>query len=62
MIYSWLIGNSGNTSDTTGDESFIIGLDGNPISKEKFLMNDQGISVEPFYSGTPPTLNLDSII
>ena len=53
-------GISGNSSGTTGDESFIIGLDGNPISKEKFLMNDQGITVEPFYSGTPPTLNLDS--
>jgi hypothetical protein len=37
----------------------IIGLDGNPISKENFLVNDQGIKVEPFYSGEgPPAVDL----
>ena len=32
----------------------IMGLDGNPIQKKDFLMNDQGIKVEPFYSGNGP--------
>ena len=32
----------------------IMGLDGNPIEKKNFLMNDQGITVEPFYSGNGP--------
>jgi hypothetical protein len=32
----------------------IMGLDGNPINKDKFLVNDQGIKVEPFYSGDGP--------
>ena len=32
----------------------IMGLDGNPIQKKDFLINDQGIKVEPFYSGNGP--------
>ncbi len=32
----------------------IMGLDGNPIQKKNFLTNDQGITVEPFYSGNGP--------
>ena len=32
----------------------VMGLDGNPIDKKNFLMNDQGITVEPFYSGNGP--------
>ena len=32
----------------------IMGLDGNPIQKKDFLVNDQGIKVEPYYSGNGP--------
>ena len=32
-------------------------LSGSPINKETFLTNDQGIKVEPFFSGAPPNIN-----
>ena len=32
----------------------IMGLDGKPINKDKFLVNDQGIKVEPYYRGEGP--------
>ena len=32
----------------------VLGLDGNPIDKDKFLVNDQGIKVEPYYRGDGP--------
>ena len=32
----------------------VMGLDGNPIDKNNFLVNDQGIKVEPFFSGEGP--------
>ena len=34
-------------------------ISGNEISKDNFLVNDQGIKIEPFFSGTPPNVNLD---
>ena len=34
-------------------------ISGNEISKDDFLVNDQGIKVEPFFSGAPPNVNLD---
>ena len=36
-----------------------LGLDGNPIDKDNFLVNDQGIKVEPYYRGDgPPAVDL----
>ena len=36
-----------------------LGLDGNPIDKDNFLVNDQGIKVEPYYRGDgPPSVDL----
>lgn len=32
----------------------VLGLDGNPINEDNFLVNDQGIKVEPYYSGDGP--------
>lgn len=32
----------------------VMGIDGNPINKDNFLVNDQGIKVEPYYSGDGP--------
>ena len=32
----------------------IMGIDGNPINKDTFLVNDQGIKIEPYYSGNGP--------
>ena len=41
------------------ESDIIIGLDGNKISKKDFLVNDQGIKVEPFIKGKgPPPLDL----
>mgnify|MGYP001376810864 CR=1 FL=1 len=38
----------------------VMGLDGNPIDKNNFLVNDQGIKVEPFFSGEgPPSINFN---
>ena len=38
----------------------LMGLDGNPIDKNNFLVNDQGIKVEPFFSGEgPPAVNFN---
>lgn len=33
----------------------VMGIDGNPIDIDNFLVNDQGIKVEPYYSGDGPT-------
>ena len=33
----------------------VMGIDGNPIDKDNFLVNDQGIKVEPYYRGDGPT-------
>lgn len=41
-------------------DSHIIGLDGNPISKDDFMKNDQGITMEPFFRGEgPAAINYD---
>jgi hypothetical protein len=32
----------------------IMGIDGNPINKDTFLVNDQGIKIEPYFSGEGP--------
>jgi hypothetical protein len=32
----------------------VMGLDGTPINNNNFLVNDQGIKVEPYYSGEGP--------
>ena len=32
----------------------VLGLDGNPINEDNFLVNDQGIKVEPYYRGDGP--------
>lgn len=42
------------TREVQPSSDIVIGLDGNPIDKENFLVNDQGIKVEPFYSGDGP--------
>ena len=36
------------------NENYIDSLSGSPISKSDFLINDQGIKVEPFFSGSGP--------
>jgi len=42
------------------DENLFDSLSGSKISREEFLQNDQGISVEPFISGSgAPQINLD---
>jgi len=47
-----------NNYDATNKE--IIGLDGNTISRKTFMTNDQGITVEPFFSGEgPPAINFN---
>uniref|UniRef100_A0A6C0CEH8 Uncharacterized protein n=1 Tax=viral metagenome TaxID=1070528 RepID=A0A6C0CEH8_9ZZZZ len=33
----------------------VMGIDGNPINKDNFLVNDQGIKVEPYYRGDGPS-------
>lgn len=55
--------NLSNGRDTLKDENNnnndILSISGNKISKDDFLINDQGIKIEPFFSGSPPNVNLD---
>lgn len=38
----------------------VMGIDGNPINKDNFLVNDQGIKVEPYYRGDgPPSVDFN---
>ena len=56
--------NLSNGRDTLKDNNYeddnnIKSISGNNISKTDFLVNDQGIKIEPFFSGSPPNINLD---
>lgn len=56
--------NLSNGRDTLKDNNYndinnIESISGNNISKKDFLINDQGIKIEPFFSGSPPNVNLD---
>lgn len=49
-----------DTTDTTqGIDNQIQSMSGSKISRDDFLINDQGIKIEPFFSGTPPNINYD---
>lgn len=37
-------------------------MSGSVIDKSDFLVNDQGIKIEPFFSGSPPNVNFDENI
>jgi len=37
-------------------------MSGTVIEKDEFLVNDQGIKIEPFFSGSPPNVNFDENI
>ena len=43
-----------NTNQTTFYQDTIDSMSGTKISKKDFLVNDQGIKVEPFFSGSGP--------
>ena len=46
--------------EVTPPSDIVMGLDGNPIKKDQFLVNDQGIKIEPFFSGSgPAAINFD---
>ena len=52
-------GGRNTLKDTFIQSDNIQSISGNEISKDNFLVNDQGIKVEPFFSGAPPNVNLD---
>jgi len=41
------------------NDNNIQSIAGNTVSKDDFLVNDQGIKIEPFFSGSAPNVNLD---
>jgi hypothetical protein len=41
------------------NDNNIQSISGNTVSKDDFLVNDQGIKIEPFFSGSAPNVNLD---
>ena len=41
------------------NDNNIQSISGNNVSKDDFLVNDQGIKIEPFFSGSAPNVNLD---
>ena len=52
-------GGRNTLKDTFTHDNNIQSISGNEISKDDFLVNDQGIKIEPFFSGSPPNINLD---
>ena len=52
-------GGRNTLKDTFSQSDNIQSISGNEISKDDFLVNDQGIKIEPFFSGAPPNVNLD---
>ena len=61
VIDSLNMGGRNTLRDTTNVTDSITSITGEKISKNDFLINDQGIVVEPFYSGSGPTqVNLDT--
>ena len=60
MIDSLNMSGGRNTlKDTFTQDTNIQSISGNALSKDDFLVNDQGIKIEPFFSGSPPNVNLD---
>lgn len=42
------------------DKQYVRSISGEMVNKDKFLYNDQGIKIEPFFSGSgPPAINFD---
>lgn len=52
-------GGRNTLKDTFVHSDTVHSISGNEISKDDFLVNDQGVKVEPFFSGAPPNVNLD---
>lgn len=48
-----------NNENNNNNNNDILSISGDKISKGDFLINDQGIKIEPFFSGSPPNVNLD---
>ena len=60
MIDSLNMSGGRNTlKDTFTHDTNIQSISGNALSNDDFLVNDQGIKIEPFFSGSPPNVNLD---
>jgi len=60
MIDSLNMSGGRNTlKDTFTHDTNIQSISGNALSKDDFLVNDQGIKIEPFFSGSSPNVNLD---
>ncbi len=52
-------GGRNTLKDTFVHTDSVHSISGNEISKDNFLVNDQGVKIEPFFSGAPPNVNLD---
>ena len=48
-----------DSSRTQGSSNMISSMSGAPLSKENFMTNDQGVTMEPFFSGSPANINFD---
>ena len=51
-----------DSSRTQGSSNMISSMSGAPLSKENFMTNDQGVTMEPFFSGSPANINFDENI
>jgi len=52
-------GGRNTLKDTFNHTDNIQSISGNQLNKDDFLVNDQGVKIEPFFSGSPPNINLD---
>ena len=48
--------------EPSGTNDINSSMSGTAILKDDFLVNDQGIKIEPFFSGSPPNINYDENI
>jgi hypothetical protein len=51
--------NTLRASSNQGSGDSIDSISGASLSRDDFLVNDQGIKIEPFFSGSPPNVNYD---
>ena len=59
MVDSLNMGGRNTLRERNYNSEHIQSITGSEISRDDFLVNDQGIKVEPFFRGSPPNINYD---
>ena len=59
MVDSLNMGGRNTLRDKSYNSEHIQSINGSEISRDDFLVNDQGIKIEPFFSGSPANINYE---